>query len=154
MSQTTTNPTETAQTVTYAGSCHCGAVRFEAELDLAKGGSRCNCSVCAKIASTGGIVRPEAFRLLQGEASLGRYQWGAKISTRFFCKECGVHCFGRGFLDVLGGDFVSVNYNCLDEVDVNQLSLIHWDGRHNNWQAGPRPTPWPVFAEPAAAHAA
>ena len=25
-------------------------------------------------------------------------------------------------------------------------SVIYWDGRHNNWEAGPRPTPWPVSA--------
>jgi hypothetical protein len=137
----------TTQTSTRAlsGSCHCGAVKFVAELDLSTGGSRCNCSICTKVATTGGIIRPEAFHLVQGEESLSTYAWGPKISQRYFCKVCGVHCFGRGFLDVLGGDYVSVNYNTLDGVDVNELALIHWDGRHNNWQAGPRPTPWPIF---------
>lgn len=129
----------------HAGGCHCGAVRFEVETDLAAGASRCNCSVCTKISTIGQIVKPEAFRLLSGAESLSRYEWGAKISTRFFCSRCGIHCFGRGFLAELGGDYVSVNVNCLDGADPGLLKVVHWDGRHDNWEAGPRPTPWPIF---------
>ena len=97
-----------------------------------------------KTSVTGKIVKPETFRLLSGEENLGTYEWGAKISKRHFCKACGVHCFGRGYLAEVGGDFVSINLNCLDDFDPNQIPLIHWDGRHDNWQAGPRETPWPI----------
>lgn len=130
---------------THAGSCHCGAVRFEVDLDLSEGATRCNCSVCTKIAATGAVLAPNALRLLAGEDALGVYEWGARVSRRYFCKHCGVHCFGRGHLAELGGDFASVSVNCLDQVDVNTLSIVYWDGRHDNWHAGPRPTPWPVF---------
>jgi hypothetical protein len=133
------------------GGCHCGAVRFEVELPEELHGSRCNCSVCAKIGQTAAIVKPRAFRLLSDERQATGYAWGARISTRYFCKECGVHCFGRGHLAEVGGDYVSVNLNCLDNVDVNTLQVIHWDGRHDNWQAGPRPTPWPIHAASGAA---
>jgi len=132
-------------TVTHRGSCHCGAVRFQVELEPEFRAGRCNCSICMKIAQASVIMKPSAFTLLAGEDSIGKYAWGAKVSTRSFCKHCGVHCFGSGHLQELGGDFVAANLNCLDDFDVNALELIHWDGRHDNWMAGPRSSPWPLF---------
>ena len=130
----------------HHGSCHCGAVRFEVACALGDGGTRCNCSVCTKIGATARLVKPEAFTLLAGEESLSAYEWGPKISRRMFCKRCGVHCFGRGHLAEVGGDYVSVNLNCLDDADPGALAVVYWDGRHDNWEAGPRPTPWPIHA--------
>jgi len=141
-----TNDTTTTKTQTLAGGCHCGAVRFQVNIDLGKGGSRCNCSICTKTSVISSIVKPDAFTLLSDDASLASYEWGAKISRRCFCPRCGVHCFGRGFLEEVGGDYVAVNLLCLDDVDPALLPVIHWDGRHNNWHAGPRPMPWPVAA--------
>jgi hypothetical protein len=135
----------------HRGSCHCGAVRFEVALDLAGGLSRCNCTICTKIGSTGTCVKPEAFTLLAGADNLGVYAWGGNISIRHFCKTCGIHTFSRGHLAELGGDFVGINGNCLDEIDVGQLKISYWDGRHNNWYAGMRATPWPVFDDTRAA---
>jgi hypothetical protein len=131
---------------THRGGCHCGAVRFEVALEPGFSGSRCNCSICSKAGSTGAILKPAAFRLLSGEESLSGYQWGPKISTRHFCKHCGIQCFGVGHLAEVGGDFVSVNLNTLDDFDVSLLHVVHWDGRHDNWMAGPRDTPWPLVA--------
>jgi hypothetical protein len=145
--------TESPVTKTHTGACHCGAVRFEVAFDLAAGGSRCNCTICTKLSVTGGMVKPHAFKLLAGEDNLGSYEWGAKMSRRFFCKTCGVYCFGRGHLDVLGGDFVSVNLNALDGVDLDDLKVVYWDGRHDNWQAGPRSTPYPIAPMVSNAHA-
>jgi hypothetical protein len=128
----------------HKGSCHCGAVQFEVTLDLAQV-TRCNCTICLKVHGTNSIVKPTAFELRSGEAALSSYVYrDAKAGTRFFCKHCGVHCFARGYLEVIGGDYVSVNCNTLDNVDVNQLEVVHWDGRHDNWMAGSRKTPWPI----------
>jgi hypothetical protein len=131
----------------HTGGCHCGAVRFDVEIDLAAGGSMCNCSVCTKIAQVGAIVKPSAFTLVSGEDSLSTYEWGGKVSQRKFCKHCGVHCFAFGHLDVLGGDFVSINLNSLDDFDRGAVAIEYWDGRNNNWMAGKRATPWPVKAQ-------
>ena len=127
------------------GSCHCGKVKFEVTLaDDARGG-RCNCSICTKTAVTSTLVKPEAFALLSPESDLSAYVWGAETSQRFFCSACGIHCFGKGYLEEVGGAYVAVNVNCLDAVEPTQVDLMYWDGRHDGWEKGPRDAPWPVF---------
>ena len=71
----------------HVGSCHCGAVKFEALVDAAAG-SACNCTVCTKTAMLGTIVRPDAFTLLAGERNLTAYEWGHKTAKRYFCTSC------------------------------------------------------------------
>ncbi len=130
----------------HHGSCLCGDVHFEVELDLGQG-SRCNCTLCTKLGAVGSLVKPAAFKLLSAEGSLSSFTRTPEIGKRFFCARCHTYCFGTGHLEILGGDFVSVNLNCIDGFDVSRTELIYWDGRHDNWSAGPRPTPWPVDAE-------
>jgi hypothetical protein len=48
------------------GSCHCGAVRFEADLDLEQSSYRCNCSICRRNRFWPAVATPEHFDLLAG----------------------------------------------------------------------------------------
>lgn len=128
----------------YTGGCHCGAVRFEATIDLDQPVSRCNCTICTKRSAAGTILQPGAFRLVAGETALASYRREGHPSTFHFCRQCGIHIYGSGNLPELGGAFVSLNVNTLDDVDPMTLKVIFWDGRHENWDAGPRDTPWPI----------
>lgn len=139
-----TGSTRAAGLAAHEGSCHCGAVRFAVRVDLSQGASRCNCSICVRIAQLGVLVKPEAFALTAGAEALSYYEWGMKVAKRYFCSRCGIHCFGRGNLPELGGEFVSVNLNCLEGIDPAELKVGYWDGRHNNWEAGMRDRPWPI----------
>lgn len=128
----------------HSGGCHCGAVRYEVVLDASNGG-RCNCTICLKSAVTSAMVKPGELVVTKGEDKVAVYEWGAKISKRYFCPTCGIHVFGRGHLAELGGDYASVNLNTLDDVDPINVKVTYWDGRHDNWEAGPSAQPYPLM---------
>jgi hypothetical protein len=128
---------------TYTGSCHCGAVRFECEIDLAHGTSKCNCSICTKTRYWKAIARADEFRLLQGQESLSDYQFGSYTIHHLFCSHCGVKPFGRGHLETLGGEFYAVNVACLDNATPEELveaRVRYEDGRNNSWESPPAET--------------
>lgn len=125
-------------TKTYTGTCHCGAVAFECELDLQRGTNRCNCSFCRKARFWMAIVPAGSFRLLKGGEALSDYQHVPAGKTEpflhlSFCRHCGVRPFTRGgFLPALGSEFYAVNLGCLDDVTEAELArapVNYVDGR-------------------------
>ena len=124
---------------TYEGSCHCGAVRFEADLDLTQNSYRCNCSICRRNRFWPAIARSDGFRLLSGEDMLTEYRFNTKKNQHFFCKVCGVRPFGVGN-DTPVGKMYGVNIGCLEGVSEEELSRIPVtcvDGMHDQWQRAP-----------------
>lgn len=127
----------------YTGSCHCGKVRFIAEMDLSKGTGRCNCSICAKGRLWSVIVKPSAFNLVQGHGDLTTYRFNTKQTDHFFCKTCGIKPFIKGDIPEVGGAFVSISVSCLDNVEPEELAAApvgYSDGLHDNWMNPPKVT--------------
>ena len=94
------------------GSCHCGAVRYEADVDLSKGTIRCNCSICTKARAWFTFAGGEQFHLLAGESG-SSYQWtppgrpSPGLIYRF-CKTCGVRIYATGDAEFMGGKFYAL----------------------------------------------
>jgi len=112
----------------YRGSCHCGAVKYEVELDLSGPVLACNCSMCGRTGSLMTFVPADKFRLLSGEGALTDYQFNTKNIHHLFCTTCGVRSFGRG----TGRDGVAtcmINVRCLEGVDPLSLEVKHVDGK-------------------------
>lgn len=124
---------------TYRGRCHCGAVRFEADLDLAQSTYRCNCSVCRRTRFWPAVAGPQGFRLLSGEADLTRYVFNTKKNHHYFCRHCGVRAFGVGNETPIGKMY-GVNLGCLEDVSdeaLSKLSITYVDGLHDDFANAP-----------------
>lgn len=121
---------------TYSGRCHCGAVTFEADLDLSAPTYRCNCSICRRTRFWPAIASEGGLRILAGEAELTRYTFHSGNNHHYFCRHCGVRPFGVGN-DTPMGKMYGVNLGCLDALDdaaLAALEIVYIDGLHDRMQ--------------------
>lgn len=125
--------------MSYKGSCHCGAVTFKVRMDVGAGTSKCNCSFCWKQRNWNvGGLKPEDFELLTGEETLTTYarETEAFSIAHKFCSRCGTQTHGSGYLEELGGAFVSVRVAAINDLPVPDLMaapMTYCDGLHDNW---------------------
>ena len=127
---------------TYRGSCHCGKIAYEADLDLAAGTGKCNCSYCLKARNWSSFVKPAAFRMISADEGVA-YHKHEQAMVKYHCPVCGVHTHGRGDADYMGGPFVAVFVATLDDATPEELAAApvrYADGRNNNWQNPPAVT--------------
>ena len=135
---------------TYSGSCHCGAIRFEAEIDLEAGSNRCNCSICTKARAWFVLVKgADKLRVLEGATAYTEYQWKPEGQDQShlhyqFCKTCGVRAFGRGEAEQMGGSFYFVSVSSLDisPEELAGIPITYVDGRSGRYDQTPAQTAW------------
>ena len=115
------------ETMKITGGCHCGAVRFEAEVPAHVEVLDCNCSICAKTGFRHLMVPHADFTLLRGDGALATYRFGTGAAEHLFCRTCGV----KGFYQPRSHpDSWSVNLNCVEGVDSLDVAVRRFDGRH------------------------
>ena len=109
------------------GRCHCGAVRYEAEVDLAKPALECNCTHCQIKGLLLSFVPRSAVTVQKGEDHLQEYRFNTEKIAHMFCKTCGVEPFGRG--EQNGQPMCGLNVRTIDDIDLPSITRIPYDGR-------------------------
>jgi len=104
---------------TYAGSCHCGSVRFEIDSDFPEL-TTCDCSICRRKNALMVRVHESEFRLLSDKQALGAYQFHTHTATHYFCGTCGIYPFHRKRVTP---DHLGVNVFCLDDFDPSGIPV-------------------------------
>ncbi len=112
----------------YEGGCHCGAVRFEVDVEEPVEIERCNCSICAKSGYLHLILPGDRFKLLKGKDALNTYTFNSGVAQHYFCKTCGIKPF---YIPRSNPDGVDVNVNCLDQ-ELKNAVVVEFDGQ--NWE--------------------
>ena len=109
------------------GSCHCGKVKFEAEVETSKA-MACNCSMCQRKGTLLSFVPADKFKLLSGQDNLTDYTFNKKTIHHTFCKTCGVTAFASGSMPD-GSAMKAINVRCIDGIDLEKVEIQKVDGR-------------------------
>ena len=114
--------------VRVTGGCHCGAVRFAAEVEETPEVLECNCSMCRHSGFLHLIVAHARFELLAGREALVSYRFGTGAAEHLFCRTCGVKSFYQPRSHPAAW---SVNLRSLDDGHELLPQVRAYDGR--NW---------------------
>jgi hypothetical protein len=122
--------TQSSDPITLNGSCHCGAVKFAAELPFGLSSARrCTCSICRMRGAVAVTSTPEDFHLTSGEDQLATYRFNTKSAEHHFCNVCGIytHHKRRSNPNQLG-----VNVACLEGVSPFDFrEVVVFDGERH-----------------------
>lgn len=117
-----------AATKSQTGSCHCGAVSFDAKVGLSDV-IACNCSICMKRGALLTFIPSGDFELRSGDDDLTDYQSAQKKIHHLFCSKCGVSSFAKGAAPD-GSDMFAINVRCLEGIDLDDLRPKPFDGKN------------------------
>ncbi|QAY75396.1 GFA family protein [Sphingosinicella sp. BN140058] len=113
--------------MSYAGSCHCGAVAFEVAGDPPAEAMSCNCSHCRRKGFLLSFVPAARFAVTQGEALLKTYTFNTHRLRHRFCTECGVQPFSEGTAPD-GAETRAINLRCVPSIDLDGLTVQKVNG--------------------------
>lgn len=112
---------------TYTGGCHCGAVRYEVEMEP-QSALVCNCSHCHKAGLSLTFLPASHFKLLQGEDAQTEYRFNKKTIAHLFCKTCGIQSFARA-KSPEGVDTIALNLRTVDNLNLDSIPVETYNGK-------------------------
>lgn len=113
----------------YQGSCHCGKVAFEVEVQNEPGPVlACNCSICERRGSLLWFVSQDKLTLKTPSDAAATYTFNKHAIAHRFCATCGIHTHGEA-ADPQGKRVAAINVRCLAALDLAALPVRHFDGR-------------------------
>jgi hypothetical protein len=112
------------------GGCHCGAVRYAAEVPREVELLDCNCSICRKSGYLHLIVSEADLVLESGADRLVSYRFATGAAEHLFCQACGIKSFYRPRSHPKGW---SINFRCLDSGHGLTATIRPFDG--DNWES-------------------
>ncbi len=104
-------------------------MRFEVEAAADAALYECNCSICRRAGYLHLIVATSHFRLLRGHQSLTSYAFHTRVARHLFCTTCGIKSF---YVPRSHPEGYSVNARCLDDFDLEQATILPFDG--DRWE--------------------
>ena len=116
------------------GGCHCGSVRFSADLPPDPVVRRCNCSICAMKGVVMLDVPLEALTITRGEDALTLYTFNSGEAKHRFCSRCGIHPFHQTRSDP---DKYGLNVACIDGMSPYDCGDVPvYDGQNHPGDGG------------------
>ena len=115
-------------TLKYTGGCQCAKVRYEVQMQIQEV-IACNCSRCGRLGSLLAFAPASQFRLISGHADLKIYEFNKHMIEHQFCSTCGIQSFAIGTHPKTGAKMAAINVRCLDNVDLDALTVKKVDGR-------------------------
>jgi hypothetical protein len=110
----------------HQGSCHCGAIAFTLDADIAEVYD-CNCSMCRRRGALLWFGPASAMTMHSSDAATGLYRFNRMHLEHRFCTTCGIAPYSQG-INPKGERTVAINVRCLPQVDLAALTITPIDG--------------------------
>lgn len=122
--------TQSSDPTILEGSCHCGAVRFTAELPFGLSSARrCTCSICRMRGAVAVTSTREGFVVTQGADRLSTYRFNTKVAEHHFCSICGIYTHHKRRSNP---NEIGVSVACLENVSPFDFEeVVVYDGQRH-----------------------